>query len=168
MIAAEWPSFWGAEYSRMVSIDLGTDPLNPIDSDTPWVAKQIAEYLATDGEKPRFRGNIPLALLTTKGRKSGLWRRTALIVGEDAGRYLVVASMGGAPEHPVWYLNLTANPEVYLQVGSRRMRAIARTAGAAEKPRLWDKLVAIYPDYAAYQRKTDREIPVVILEPIEE
>jgi len=151
-----------------VSLDAGTDPLNPIDNDTPWVAKQISEYLATDGERPLLRGTIPLALLTTKGRKSGLWRRTALIVAEDDGRYLVVASMGGAPEHPVWYLNLTANPEVYLQVGSRRMRAAARTADPTEKPRLWDKLVAIYPDYAAYQRKTDRAIPVVILEPIDE
>jgi deazaflavin-dependent oxidoreductase (nitroreductase family) len=151
-----------------VSADAGTDPLNPIDNDTPWVAKQIAEYLATDGERPLFRGGIPLALLTTKGRKSGLWRRTALIVGEDEGRYLVVASMGGSPEHPVWYRNLTENPEVHLQVGSRRMRAIARTAEAAEKPRLWEKVVAIYPDYADYQRKTDRQIPVVVLEPIEE
>ncbi|MET4781415.1 nitroreductase family deazaflavin-dependent oxidoreductase [Glaciihabitans sp. UYNi722] len=151
-----------------MSVEAGTDPLNPIDNETPWVARQIAEYVATDGEKPTFRGGAPLLLLTTKGRKSGVWRRTCLIYAEDAGRVLLVASLGGAPKHPVWYLNLQANPEVYLQVGARRFRAIARTATADEKPPLWDRVVGVYSDYADYQLKTDRQIPVVILDPVDD
>jgi len=144
----------------------GSTPDNPIDSPTPWVAKQISAYLATNGNEPDFRGGTPLLLLTVKGRKSGLWQRTALICGEVDGNYLVVASMGGAPKHPVWYLNLKANPEVQIQVKDRVMTAIARTATAEEKPALWEKMVGIYPDYADYQKKTEREIPVVILEPL--
>jgi deazaflavin-dependent oxidoreductase (nitroreductase family) len=150
-----------------VTSELRTDPLNPIDNASPWVAEQIAEYVATDGVKPVFKNNAPLLLLTVQGRKSGQWHRTALIYGEDAGRFLIVASLGGAEKHPVWYLNLVANPVVYVQVGSRKFQAIARTATAAEKPSLWKRVVAIWPDYANYQVKTEREIPVVILEPIE-
>lgn len=144
----------------------GSTPDNPIDSPTPWVAKQISAYLATDGKEPDFRGGTPLLLLTVKGRKSGLWQRTALICGEVDGNYLIVASMGGAPKHPVWYLNLQTNPEVHLQVGGRKFAALARTATAEEKPALWEKMVGVYPDYADYQEKTERDIPVVILEPV--
>ncbi|HEY0260618.1 MAG TPA: nitroreductase family deazaflavin-dependent oxidoreductase [Lacisediminihabitans sp.] len=151
-----------------MSIEPGTDPLNPIDNDTAWVATQIAEYVATDGASPQFRPGVPLLLLTVKGRQSGAWRRTALIYGEDEGRFVVVASRGGAPRHPVWYLNLRENSEVYVQVGARRFRATARTASQEEKPDLWAKLVAIYPEYADYQTKTDREIPVVILDPLDD
>jgi deazaflavin-dependent oxidoreductase (nitroreductase family) len=151
-----------------VSVEAGTSPLNPIDSKSPWVSRQIAEYLATDGAKPTFRYGAPLLLLTTRGRKSGTWHRTCLIYGEDDGRFLLVASLGGAPKHPVWYLNLEANPDVYLQVGARKFRAIARTATAEEKPPLWDRMVGVYPDYAPYQLKTERLIPVVILDPIED
>lgn len=146
--------------------DPGSTPENPIDNSTPWVAKQIAEYVATDGREPRFRGGAPLLLLTTQGRKSGHWLRTALICGEVDGNYLVVASIGGAPKHPSWYLNLEANPEVRVQVMERTFAARARTATPEEKPALWDEMVRIYPSYADYQAKTDRVIPVVILEPI--
>jgi deazaflavin-dependent oxidoreductase (nitroreductase family) len=144
----------------------GQTPDNPVDSPTPWVAKQISDYLATDGREPDFRNGTPLLLLTVKGRKSGLWNRTALICGEDDGRYLIVASMGGAPKHPVWYLNLQANPEVRIQVKDRVLTAIARTATAEEKPALWAKMVGVYGDYADYQEKTEREIPIVILDPV--
>jgi deazaflavin-dependent oxidoreductase (nitroreductase family) len=144
----------------------GSTPENPIDSETPWVARQISEYLATDGEKPVFRYGAPLLLLTTMGRKSGEWKRTVLIGAEDDGRYVIVASLGGAPRHPVWYLNLQANPEVRLQVKGRSFMATARTATAEEKPALWAKMVGLYPDYADYQVKTEREIPVVILDPV--
>jgi deazaflavin-dependent oxidoreductase (nitroreductase family) len=144
----------------------GSTSENPIDNAAPWVAKQISEYLATDGEKPVFRYGAPLLLLTTKGRKSGEWKRTALIGAEDDGRYVIVASLGGAPRHPVWYLNLQQNPEVRLQVKGRSFMAKARTATAEEKPALWAKMVELYPDYADYQVKTDRDIPVVILEPL--
>ena len=142
----------------------GSTPDNPIDNATPWVAEQIRQYLATDGQKPEFRYDSPLLLLTTRGRKSQEWRRTCLIYGEDDGRYLIVASLGGAPQHPAWYLNLEANPEVHLRVGAEQITGRARTASAEEKPPLWDKMVAVYPDYAEYQEKTDREIPVVIID----
>lgn len=144
----------------------GSTPDNPIDSPTPWVAKQITEYLATDGKEPDFRNGTPLLLLTVKGRKSGLWKRTALICGEDDGRYLIVASQGGAPKHPSWYLNLKANPEVRIQVKDRVLNATARTATVEEKPALWSEMVGIYGDYADYQEKTERDIPIVILDPV--
>jgi deazaflavin-dependent oxidoreductase (nitroreductase family) len=144
----------------------GSTPDNPIDSKAGWVKAQLDEYLATDGAKPVFRHNSPLLLLTYKGRKSGNWHRTVLIYAPDDDRYLIVASKGGAEDHPTWYLSLEENPEVQLQVGPRVFTAIARTATADEKPPLWDKAVSIYPDYADYQVKTTRPIPVVILEPV--
>jgi deazaflavin-dependent oxidoreductase (nitroreductase family) len=139
-------------------------PAPIIDNSTPWVAEQIREYVATDGAKPTFRYNAPLLLLTTRGRKTGEWRRTCLIYGPDGDRLVIVASLGGAPTHPVWYLNLTENPRVWVQVGAESFWAIARDANADEKPALWEKMVGIYPDYADYQVKTDREIPVVVLD----
>jgi deazaflavin-dependent oxidoreductase (nitroreductase family) len=144
----------------------GATPQNPIDSPTPWVAEQISAYVATNGKEPNFRNGTPLLLLTVKGRKSGLWQRTALICGEVDGKYLIVASMGGAPTHPLWYLNLLDNPEVHVQVGERTFTALARTATPEEKPALWDAMVAIYSEYADYQQNTEREIPVVILDPV--
>ncbi|MEO6943565.1 MAG: nitroreductase family deazaflavin-dependent oxidoreductase [Lacisediminihabitans sp.] len=146
--------------------DSGTSAEDPIDSPTPWVAKQISDYVATDGREPDFQDGTPLLLLTVKGRKSGLWKRTALICGEENGSYLVVASMGGAPKHPSWYLNLKANPEVRIQVNEKIMKAIARTATEDEKPALWEKMVGIFGDYADYQKKTERVIPIVILDPV--
>lgn len=145
----------------------GSSPENPIDNATEWVAKHIAAFdEPTVSELPTQRG-APLLLLTTKGAKSGAWRRTALIYGEDDGRFLIVASKGGHPQPPGWYVNLTANPEVHVQVGERKFRATARTASAAEKPKLWQLMADIWPDYAGYQTKTEREIPVVILDPID-
>jgi deazaflavin-dependent oxidoreductase (nitroreductase family) len=149
-----------------VTDDAGLDPLNPIDNATPWVAKQISAYVASDGEHGSTQRGAPLLLLTTRGRKSGRWRRTALIFGQVGDNYLVVASMGGAPKHPSWYLNLTVHPEVHLQVYDRKFTATARTASAEEKPILWRTMVEIWPDYANYQVKTDREIPVIVLEPV--
>lgn len=147
--------------------DKGSSPENPIDNSTEWVAAHITAFddpHTTDW--PTQRG-APLLLLTTQGAKSGSWRRTALIFGEDAGRFLIVASKGGAPKAPGWYMNLTTNPEVQLQVRDRKFRATARTATPEEKPKLWDEMVGIWPDYANYQEKTDRDIPVVILEPLD-
>jgi deazaflavin-dependent oxidoreductase (nitroreductase family) len=134
-----------------------------IDTDREWAKNHIDEYLASNGEKPVFRYNAPIVLLTTKGRKSGDWRRTALIGASDGNDVILVASLGGAPKHPVWYLNLEANPRVWVQQGGEAFWATARTASASEKPRLWDKMVGLFPDYADYQKKTEREIPVVIL-----
>lgn len=144
----------------------GTDPGNPIDSPTGWVAKHIALYVATDGKEGSSQRGAPLLLLTTQGRKSGKWRRTALIFGQTGGNYVVVASMGGAPKHPSWYLNLTANAEVRVRVYDRTFTATARTATPEEKPALWSMMATIWPDYDEYVRKTTRDIPVVILEPV--
>jgi len=135
-----------------------------VDSPVAWVKKQIDEYTATDGKQPVFRYGAPLLLITVKGRKSGDWLRTCLIGASDGDDVIVVASKGGSPEHPSWYRNIEANPRVWVQQGADSFWTIAHTADAAEKPRLWDKMVGLYPDYADYQEKTDRDIPVVILE----
>ena len=135
------------------------------DSPTGWVAEHVDRYVETDGREGHEWRGVPTLLLTTRGRKSGKLRRTALIYGKDGeGRYLLVASKGGAPEHPSWYLNLAAHPEVEVQVGADKFAARARTADAREKPRLWQLMTSIWPDYDVYQKKTGRDIPVVIVE----
>ena len=145
--------------------DVGATPENPIDNQKDWVLAEITEYLATDGRLPKPAHNNPLLLLTTQGRKSGQWYRTCLIFGEDAaGRCVIVASKGGADRHPAWYLNLTANPNVRVQVYGDVFDARAITAGPGEAPALWDMMVEQYPTYADYKGRTDREIPLVILE----
>ena len=140
-----------------------------IDSPTGWVKSHIKDYVETDGKKGhRWRG-YPTLLLTTRGRKSGKLRRTALIYGQDKGRYLVVASNGGAAKHPLWYLNLLDHPEVEVQVGADKFKARARAANSREKPRLWRLMNEVYPTYDTYQErasKAERVIPVIILEPI--
>ena len=113
----------------------------------------------------RFRRTAPVLLLTTTGRKSGKQRTTPLLYVEDGERYAVVASMGGAPTHPAWYLNLRANPGATIQLGRRTLPVTAETAGAEERGRLWAMATRMYPSYDAYQAKTSREIPVVILSP---
>lgn len=145
----------------------GASPENPIDNSADWVAAHIRAFDEPVGNDWPSQRGAPLLLLTTKGAKSGLWRRTALIFGEDGGRFLIVASKGGAPKPPGWYVNLSENPEVHVQVRDRKFRAIASTAASGEKPRLWDTMVRIWPDYASYQEKTDRDIPVVILDPLD-
>lgn len=137
---------------------------NLTDSPIGWVARHIRSYVRSNGTVGhRFHGHDAL-LLTTRGRRTGTLRRTALYYGRDGDRYLVVASGGGEPTHPAWYLNLLANPFVVVQVGRETFGATARPATPEEKPRLWDLMVAIFPKYAAYQAKTTREIPVIILE----
>jgi deazaflavin-dependent oxidoreductase (nitroreductase family) len=136
------------------------------DSPEGWVSEHIQRYVETDGEQGHDWNGVPTLLLTTKGRKSGKLRRTALIYGKAGSSYLVVASKGGAENHPAWYLNLTENPEVAVQVGADDFTAIARTASQDEKPELWRTMAEIWPDYDEYQTKTDRPIPVVVLDPI--
>lgn len=136
------------------------------DSPTGWVAKHISSYVNTGGKQGHIWNGVPTLLLTTRGRKTGQLRRTALIYGQDGDRYLLVASIGGAPKHPLWYLNLVEHPEVEIQVGAETFAARARTATAEEKPRLWEMMAAIFPMYNSYQKKTSREIPVVIVERI--
>lgn len=136
------------------------------DSPTEWVSDHIQRYVETGGEDGHDWNGVPTLLLTTKGRKSGKLRRTALIYGKTGSSYVIVASQGGAPTHPAWYLNLEANPEVALQVGPDDLTAIARTAGDDEKPELWRMMAEIFPAYDEYQTKTDRPIPIVVLDPI--
>jgi deazaflavin-dependent oxidoreductase (nitroreductase family) len=103
-------------------------------------------------------------MLTATGRRTGLKRTSGAIYGRDGDRYLVVASLHGAPVSPQWYLNLSADPRVEVQVGTERFPAIARTASPEERPRLWEIMTAIYPTYARYEAHSTRTIPVVILE----
>lgn len=134
------------------------------DSPNGWVRSHIQEYVESEGQKGhRWRG-LPTLLLTTRGRKSGKLRRTALIYGQDGENYLLVASNGGASHHPLWYLNLVENAEVELQVGSDRFNARARAATPEEKPRLWRLMAEIFPQYDTYQAKAGRDIPLVIVE----
>jgi len=103
-------------------------------------------------------------LITTRGRKTGMLRRTALIYGQDGDRYIVVASNGGKNKNPAWYLNLLENPEADVQVGPEQFVARACPAGAEERPRLWKLMTLIFLTYENFQKKTTREIPVVVLE----
>lgn len=134
------------------------------DSPTGWVARHVRGYTETGGAKGHLYHGMPTLLLTTRGRKSGKLRRTALIYGRDGDRYVLVASNAGAPKHPSWYLNLVEHPDVDVQVGSDKFCARARTATAEERPRLWRQMASIFSQYDAYQKKADRNIPVVIME----
>jgi deazaflavin-dependent oxidoreductase (nitroreductase family) len=135
-----------------------------LDSPTGWVARHVRSYVESGGQKGHRWNGVHTLLLTTRGRKSGKLRRTALIYGRDGDRYLVVASVGGAAKHPAWYLNLVEHPEVQVQVGPERFAARARPATPEEKPPLWRLMASIWPHYDRYQQKTRRDIPVVILE----
>ena len=136
-----------------------------------WMQKHLDRYLATNGEDGYYwdatlgggKGKVPTLLLTTTGRKSGQELLLPLIFGRSGDEYVVVASKGGAPNHPAWYLNLEANPNVTVQVKGDKFKARARTANAQEHAALWPKMVEIYGPYADYQKKTDRQIPIVIL-----
>lgn len=134
------------------------------DSPSGWVADHIDQYVSSDGEEGHdWRGTKTL-LLTTRGRKTGKLRRTALIYGQDGEDYVVVASKGGAPDHPAWYYNLVDEPQVVIQVGPDVMEGTARTVTGEERDRLWKMMTAEWPDYDDYQEKTEREIPVVVIE----
>ena len=136
----------------------------PTDSPRDWVAEHARRYLATNGEDGHLWRGVPTLALTTIGRKTGTPRRTMLIYGRDGDRYLLVASQGGAPQHPQWYQNLAAQPEVGVQVRAERFTARARTATPEEKARLWPTMTALWPAFDEYQAKTRRDIPLVILE----
>ena len=124
----------------------------------------VALFRLTRGRIGSHLGKgLPVLLLTTTGRKSGKQRTTPLLYIEDGGRYVVVASVGGAPKHPAWYLNLRDDPRATLEVGGRRLAVQAETAGPEERERLWHGLTAMYPTYDRYQARTTREIPVVVL-----
>jgi deazaflavin-dependent oxidoreductase (nitroreductase family) len=131
-----------------------------------WQQAHAKRYMESDGRDGHIWEGVTTLLLTTTGRRSGQPRTTPLIYGRAGEKYLIVASRGGAPKHPSWYENLAANPVVQVQVMADRFKARARTATPAEKPALWKTMAAIWPPYEEYQQRTQREIPVVILERI--
>jgi deazaflavin-dependent oxidoreductase (nitroreductase family) len=131
-----------------------------------WIADHLKRYLATDGADGHLWNGVPTLLLTTTGRISGAKQQLPLIYGKDGDRYVIVASRGGAPDHPGWYKNLVAKPEVSLQVAAERFAARARNATGDERARLWQRMAKIWPAYDEYQAKTSRQIPVVVLERI--
>lgn len=120
------------------------------------------------GPEDEQRRDLPVVILTTLGARSGKIRKSPLMRVEHDGRYAVVASLGGAPKHPVWYYNVVADPRVELQDGPVRQDMLAREVTGEEKAVWWERAVAAFPDYAEYQRKTDRVIPVFVLEPAPE
>ncbi len=126
--------------------------------------EHVDRYRATDGEEGHEWQGTTALLLTTTGRKSGEEHTTPLIYQEHDGDYLIVASKGGADEPPAWYRNLEAEPMVGVQVKGDKFTAKARTATSGEKPEMWRKMTGAWPAYDDYQTKTDREIPVVVLE----
>ncbi len=142
-------------------------------SEIPWIAEHIKLY-RTDPEKAHMwdssslggPGVLPTLLLTTVGRKSGEPRPLPLIYGAVGGSYVVIASKGGLPKHPLWYRNLQAQPECELRVGAKQLSATARDAEGEERERLWKQMAEIYPPYLDYQKATERTIPVVVLDPV--
>jgi len=127
--------------------------------------RQVELFERSNGAEGNTLRGMPVIVLTTVGAKSGKLRKNALMRVEHDGEYAVVASLGGSPTHPVWYYNVAANPHVELQDGATRRDYTAREITGAEKVLWWDRAVAAYPDYAAYQRRTEREIPVFVLTP---
>jgi deazaflavin-dependent oxidoreductase (nitroreductase family) len=143
-------------------------------SEIPWIAEHIKLY-QTEPEKARMWDSVPLGgpgplptlLLTTTGRKSGNPRPAPLLYGETGGSYVIIASKGGLPTHPVWYLNLQANPNCELMVGPKPVTARARVAEGEERERLWQQMATMYPPYTEYQERAGaRTIPVVVLDPV--
>jgi len=132
-----------------------------------WSRKHVEEYEATNGQKAGDLRGHPVVVLTTVGAKTGKLRKTALMRVEHEGLYAVVASLGGSPRNPKWYYNLQANPHVELQDGAVKRDYLAHQALGEEKMSWWARAVDAFPDYAGYQKKTSRQIPVFVLEPIE-
>jgi len=140
-----------------------------------WMIDHSNRYLSSGGSDGhmytmkmpgRPEMTVPSLMLTTTGRKSGQKFMFPLFYGTDGDSYIIVASKGCAPEHPKWYLNLVANPDVEVQIGTTKIKARARTVTGEERARLWEKSLEFWPPYADYQKKTDREIPVVVLDPV--
>jgi F420H(2)-dependent quinone reductase len=131
-----------------------------------WARRQVELYEATDGAEGNDLRGRAIIVLTSVGARTGKLRKTALMRVEHDGLYAVVASMGGAPRHPVWYYNLKKEPHVELQDGATKLDYLAREVSGAEKATWWARAVETWPDYAKYQTRTDRQIPVFVLEPM--
>jgi deazaflavin-dependent oxidoreductase (nitroreductase family) len=135
-------------------------------STSRWARTQAERYEATGGREAGDLAGKPIIVLTSMGARSGMLRKTALMRVEHEGRYAAVASLGGAPNHPRWYWNLRANPHVELQDRDVKRDYLAREVTGEEKATWWARSVEAWPDYATYQRKTTRQIPVFVLEPM--
>lgn len=139
-----------------------------------WIKNHVARYLESDGTDGHMwdssiaggTGPIPTLLLATTGRKSGETRTVPLIYSKTNGAYVVIASRGGTPQHPDWYLNLVADADVSIKVAADAYEAKARTAASDEREALWKRMAELYPPYSLYQKRTDRQIPVVVIEPV--
>ena len=134
-------------------------------SPTSWVRRQVEAIEAAGDTSVVHVLNRPVVMLTMRGAKTGAIRKVPLMRVEHDGVYAAVASKGGAPEHPQWYANLLADPRITLQDGTRSWEAVAREIDGEERAEWWERCVAAYPPYADYQTKTDRLIPVFVLEP---
>lgn len=130
-----------------------------------WAREQAERYEASDGAEAADLRGRPVIVLTSVGARTGKLRKTALMRVEHDGVYAVVASLGGAPKHPVWYYNLKAHPLVELQDGPNKREYVAREVDGDEKATWWERAVDAWPDYARYQTKTERQIPVFVLDP---
>ncbi|HEX9519194.1 MAG TPA: nitroreductase family deazaflavin-dependent oxidoreductase [Streptosporangiaceae bacterium] len=146
-------------------------PLNGDYAPSPqrWVRDQVERFERSGGTQGTtlLDTGLPVVIVTNLGAKTGKVRKTPLMRVEHDGRYAAVASMGGAPQHPVWYHNLNAHPRVELQDGPKRSEMTARELTGSERAEWWDRAVAAYPPYAEYQTKTSRQIPVFLLEPVD-
>ncbi|WP_039797193.1 nitroreductase family deazaflavin-dependent oxidoreductase [Nocardia araoensis] len=134
-------------------------------STSDWAREQAEKYENSGGTEGATLQGVPIILLTTKGAKTGKLRKTPLMRVEHDGEYAVVASLGGAPKHPVWYHNIKAEPHVELRDGPVNKDYTAREVFGEEKAQWWERAVQVWPDYANYQTKTDRQIPVFVLTP---
>ncbi|NJP43793.1 nitroreductase family deazaflavin-dependent oxidoreductase [Actinacidiphila epipremni] len=139
------------------------DPANVKLSPESWVAEQATRYEESNGTEGTDMNGSPCLLLDYQGWRSGEWRRTVLIYAREGENYLIVASKGGAPEHPLWFKSLITNPEVHVRVLGERFPARAEVLTPEEKAEVWSDLLDVYPPYAEYQERTSREIPVVRL-----
>ncbi len=143
----------------------------PLDGDyeespAQWVRDQVALYERSGGTESTLMRGMPVVLLTMRGAQSGKLRKVPLMRVEHDGSYLAVASMGGAPKHPQWYYNLVAHPELEVRDGTDVWQMRARLVTGAEKQTWWERAAAAFPDYAKYQERAGREIPVFVLEPV--
>ncbi len=137
-------------------------------SPSGWARDQVELFERSGGTQGNTLRGMPIVVVTSVGARSGKLRKTPLMRVEHGGEYALVASLGGAPQHPVWYYNLKQNPHVELQDGPVKRDYRAREVTGDEKATWWERAVAAYPDYADYQQKTTREIPVFVLTPMTE
>jgi deazaflavin-dependent oxidoreductase (nitroreductase family) len=135
---------------------------SPVD----WVRKQVEQFESSDGREGNTMKDLPVIVLTTKGARTGNIRKSPLMRVEHDGKYLIVASLGGAPSHPVWYHNVVANPTVEIQDGPTRQDMATRELDGDEREVWWKRAVDAFPPYAEYQEKTSRVIPILICEPV--